>query len=77
MTGLKPLPVLEVLVCPEDVVLVSVRRTNEKRFKRKMHEEPLADFQSYVRADLCDIFQCSDGKQLGGLGLLKFWILHL
>lgn len=43
MTGLNPFTVLEVPVCPEDVVPVSVRRTNEKGFKRKMHEELLAD----------------------------------
>lgn len=42
MTGQKPLTVLEVLMYPEDVVLVPVRRRNEKGLKRKMHEELLA-----------------------------------
>lgn len=43
MTGLNPLTVLEVPMCPEDVVPFPVRKTNEKEFKRKMHEELLAD----------------------------------
>lgn len=42
MTGLNPSAVLEVPVCPEDVVPVSARRTNEKGFRRKMYEELLA-----------------------------------
>lgn len=42
MTGLILLTVLEVPVCPEDVMPVSVRRANERGFKRKMHEELLA-----------------------------------